>query len=241
MNRMYLIGLIAIFLFSNTLIAQDLGSFDADLGKKSVKVLGKTKEVRAPYLSVTNYYGYIKTGSEPDAVINGKKMYFLYLWIPLAIPELGVRMISPIPKSMNPEEGDFVGADFTANAQERSNYFDTWITLERADMVVTVEGIANAGNETWTQYGVNDDSGEMPSQPSGSFYNSLMRISSDTNNPQKALVRGLYRIGFTTYKTGEVQGSFLAQLGATLKLPGVAVSNNLNDLVNMLNQMKEKE
>jgi hypothetical protein len=41
---------------------------------------------------------------------------------------------------------------------------------------------------------------------------------------------GLYRIGFTTYKTGEVQGSFLAQIGAPIKLPGVAVASKPEDL-----------
>ena len=51
-----------------------------------------------------------------------------------------------------------------------------------------------------------------------------MRITSDPSNPEKSLVMGLYRIGFTTYKTGEVQGSFLAQLGAPIKLPGVSVA-----------------
>ena len=70
----------------------------------------------------------------------------------------------------------------------------------------------------------------MPAQPSGSKYNSLMRITSDTSNPTKSLVMGLYRIGFTTYKTGEVQGSFLAQMGAPIKLPGVQVAVNPADI-----------
>jgi hypothetical protein len=42
---------------------------------------------------------------------------------------------------------------------------------------------------------------------------------------------GLYRIGFTTYKTGEVQGSFLAQMGAPIKLPGVLVAIKQEELV----------
>ena len=57
-----------------------------------------------------------------------------------------------------------------------------------------------------------------------------MRVMSETSDPAKALVMGLYRIGFTTYKTGEVQGSFLAQLGAPVKLPGVKVAKNMDDL-----------
>lgn len=58
-----------------------------------------------------------------------------------------------------------------------------------------------------------------------------MRISSDVSNPLKSLVVGLYRIGFTTYKIGEVKGGFLAQVGAPVKLPGVGIASNLEDLV----------
>lgn len=57
-----------------------------------------------------------------------------------------------------------------------------------------------------------------------------MRITSEVSNPAKALVMGLYRIGFTTYKVGEVQGSFVAQVGAPVKLPGVKIAKTLDDL-----------
>jgi hypothetical protein len=78
----------------------------------------------------------------------------------------------------------------------------------------------------WTTLAANDDSSEMPAQPSGSYYNSLMRLEA-ANEP---LVRGLYRIGFTTYKIGEVQGSFYAEVGAPIELPGVAVAKTLDEL-----------
>ncbi|MBL0072959.1 MAG: hypothetical protein IPP34_14610 [Bacteroidetes bacterium] len=72
----------------------------------------------------------------------------------------------------------------------------------------------------------------MPAQPSGSKYNSLMRVTSETSDPLKSLTMGLYRVGFTTFKTGEVQGSFLAQVGAPVKLPGVKISSNMEALMN---------
>ena len=49
-------------------------------------------------------------------------------------------------------------------------------------------------------------------------------------NPTKSLVMGLYRIGFTTYKKGEVNGSFLAQVGAPIKLPGVKIASKPEEL-----------
>lgn len=215
-----------LLLVGLTATAQKLDKFGADLAKKSV--MGK--EIRVPYTDLISYFGYIKPGSKPDEVKGGKKMYYLYVWIPIAAPEIGVRMISPAPESVKPSDKDYVAADFTTNA-ERTSFFDTWVTLERADGIFKIEDVAaKAKTAKWTTLDTNDDSGEMPAQPSGSKYNSLMRITSDPSNPAKSLIVGLYRIGFTTYKTGEVQGSFLAQLGAPVSLPGVAVATKPEDL-----------
>ncbi len=206
--------------------AQKLDKFGMEAGKKAV--MGK--EVRVPYSDVISYYGYIKPGAKPDEVKDGKKMYYLYVWIPAVAPEIGIRMASPVPEKMAPAATDFTGADYAANATDKTNYFDTWITLEKADGITSTEKIATAKTAKWNTIASNDDSGEMPAQPSGSNYNSLMRITSETSNPTKALTVGLYRVGFTTYKTGEVQGSFVAQIAAPVKLPGVGVASNLDEL-----------
>lgn len=204
-----------------TATAQKLDKFGADLGKKSV--MGK--EIRVPYTDVQNYFGYIKPGTAPDEVVGGKKMYYVYVWIPVAAPEIGVRMISPAPDSVKPTDKDYVTADYTANASETAKFFDTWVQLERAEGIMKLEDVAaKAKTAKWTKIDSNDDSSEMPAQPSGRKYNSLMRITSETSNPTKSLVMGLYRIAFTTYKTGEVEGSFLAQIASPVKLPGVAIA-----------------
>ncbi|MFN8288439.1 MAG: LipL32 family surface lipoprotein [Chitinophagales bacterium] len=216
----------AFFAFSAFAPGGGLDKFSADLGKKSV--MGK--EMRIPYSDVVSYYGYVKPGAAPDETRDGKKYYYLYVWIPAVAPELGVRMVSPVPDGMKPEAADFVTPEFTENSSDKTNYFDTWITLERAEGVMSPADIAKGKTAKWNRYDVNDDSGELPAQPSGSKYNSLMRITSEPSNPLKALVVGLYRVGFTTYKTGEVQGSFVAQIGAPVKLPGVAVAKTIDDL-----------
>ncbi len=210
--------------------AQKLDKFGADMGMKSV--MGK--EIRVPYSDVASYYGYIKKGATPDETRDGKKYYYLYLWIPVAAPEVGIRMISPIPGGMKPAETDFVGPDYKANEADVTTYFDTWITLERADGITSKESISKGKSAKWANYGTNDDSSELHAQPSGSKYNSLMRITSETSNPAKALVIGLYRIGFTTYKTGEVEGGFLAQVGAPVKLPGVVIASSLDALMSQV-------
>ncbi|MBK9980944.1 MAG: Lipl32 family lipoprotein [Saprospiraceae bacterium] len=206
--------------------AQKLDKFGAEMGKKSL--MGK--DIRVPYTDLVSYFGYVKPGAAPDETRDGKKYYYLYMWIPLAAPEVGIRMVSPIPSSLKPAETDFIGPEYKANEAETTLYFDTWITLERAFDVTSAENIAKGKTSKWASYGTNDDSSELPAQPSGSKYNSLMRITSETSNPAKALVAGLYRIGFTTYKTGEVQGGFVAQVGAPVKLPGVAIASSLDGL-----------
>jgi hypothetical protein len=211
-----------------TATAQKLDKFGADLAKKTV--MGK--EIRVPYTDMTSYFGYIKPGSTPDEVKNGKKMYYIYVWVPIAAPEIGIRMISPAPDSVKPTDKDYVSADYTENAADTKNFFDTWVSFERAEGIMKIEDVASkAKSAKWVTIEKNDDSSEMPAQPSGKKYNSLMRITSDTSNPEKSLVMGLYRIGFTTYKTGEVQGSFLAQMGAPVKLPGVSVAVKPEDIV----------
>ena len=63
----------------------------------------------------------------------------------------------------------------------------------------------------------------------------MLRYQSDSGNPEKAITAGLYRIGFTTFKKGEVNGTFLAEVAAPVKMPGVAVAKTLDELLSLLN------
>ncbi|MBI5541567.1 MAG: hypothetical protein HY951_16015 [Bacteroidia bacterium] len=234
MKKNFILLIVLAFITTNT-FSQKLDKFGADLGKKSV--MGK--EVRLPYTDIISYYGYIAKGATPDETKDGKKYYYLYLWVSVAAPEIGVRMISPVPAKMIPEEGDFKSADYDKNTSDVSNYFDTWISLEKASGITSIDDISSKiSGAKWNLFDQNDDSGEMPAQPSGSKYNSLMRITSSTADPLKSLTIGLYRIGFTTYKTGEVQGSFLAQIGAPVKIPGIMIAKDVQTLVKMLTEKK---
>jgi hypothetical protein len=209
--------------FALQLNAQKLEKF----GSSTEKQVGP-KTIRVPYTDVVSYMGYAAPGNE-DEVRDDKKFYYIYVWIPAVAPELGVRMMSPvgntkIKKAIESEE-------YKSN-KGSSDYFDTYITLERSN-IVSLEGLTEekAMNAQWVTLERNDDSGEMPKQPSGSSYNSLLRYESVASNPQKALTRGLYRVGFTTYKRGEVNGTFLAEVGAPIKLPGVGMAKTIDELL----------
>ena len=59
-------------------------------------------------------------------------------------------------------------------------------------------------------------------------------------NANQPLVAGLYRISFTTYKPGEVQGSFIAQVGAPIKLPGTVMAKDQDALIKAIADSNKK-
>lgn len=221
MKRLILILALALAVVAPSQ-AQKLGKF----GSLTEKKIGP-KTIKVPYTDVVSYMGYAAKDTE-DEIIDGKKFYFIYLWIPAVAPELGVRMMSPVGKTKikNATKSE----DYTANADSK-DYFDTYITLERSNIVsadkISVDGVKGA---KWISLAKNDDSSEMPKTPRGTKYNSLLRYKSVVGNPLKALTVGLYRIGFTTYKKGEVKGTFLAEVGAPVKIPGIVMAKTIEAL-----------
>ena len=221
------VSLLIVFLLSvSTVSAQKLKTFGSSIEKK----IGPVKK-RVPYLNVISYLGHASPGTENE-VKDGKKFYYIYVWVPAVAPELGLRMMSPAGKTKKLKD-PIMGAGYEENKGSK-DFFDTYITLERSD-VFTKEGIAGSASANWTTLKKNDDSGEMPKQPSGRKYNSLLRYKSKAGDPLKALTTGLYRIGFTSYKKGEVNGTFVAQIGSPVKLPGVVMSNTIEGLLAKMN------
>ncbi len=232
MKKTLTLAALATLSVSTGCATSGLSSFGADLGKQSM--MGQ--EVRPPYTSVVSYYGHVQPGAAPDEVREGKNMFYLYTWVPAVAPEIGVRMLSPVKGLAKPGEKDFVASAFASNA-DSADYFDTWVRVERCVTAVNEADITKPCTQ-WTTYGENDDSSELPAQPSGSKYNSVLRITSETSNPMKALVRGMYRIVFTTYKPGDVKGTFLAQVGAPVELPGTAIARTPAELAAAVSKKK---
>ncbi|MFT7683849.1 MAG: hypothetical protein ACI935_003372 [Moritella dasanensis] len=186
-------------------------------------------EIRAPYVSYTNYFGYIDGSVKPDGKIKGKPAYYLYAWVPGVIDEIGVSMISPAEAT--PAEGDFVQSTFEASLQSApGKYFDTYITLDRLNIIDNTK--INKGGKVLQALNNNDDTSELPANPSGSSYNSLLRQVSEVSSPTKALVRGVYRISFTSFRSA-IEGSFEATVGTNI--PGVKIAASLDELHELVN------
>ncbi|MEO5572000.1 MAG: LipL32 family surface lipoprotein [Bacteroidia bacterium] len=216
--------IVSLFLFTGACYAQRLDKFVSETGK----VVRINKEQSIPYREVITYFGYIKPGSEPDEIRDSLNYYNFYFWLSDSVSEIGVRIISPVPDVVMPDRGDLTSENYFENEKNKENYFDTWISLERADSIFTKgEALLNQKKINWMLLGSNDDSPELFVQPSGKNSNSLVRIVS---NPVNRLSRGLYKIAFTSPKQKELKGSYILQLGMTSKLQETKLVKKLPEL-----------
>ncbi len=198
--------------------------------KSSKKIRKGPVEVRAPYAKYSKYFGYVDSSVKPDGKYKNKDAYYLYVWVPAAADEIGITMVSPAKGK--PKKKDFAHDKFKAGMKkDKKAFFDTYIVLDRMN-VVDSKKIKGGGSVLATlQY--NDDTRELSKNPSGSYYNSLLRHVSQVSSPTKAIVRGLYRISFTSFR-GRVSGSYIATVGTNV--PGILISDNLKDLHAMANK-----
>lgn len=125
----------ALMMCSSSAFAFSFGSLTGDdlpsLTSSRTEGLGIAK-ISVPYANSVNYFGYIDKNSKPSAKIKGKDAYYLYVWVPAALDELGVRMISPVGDLAEPSKGDFVQKGFEKKLKKDADkWFDTWIRVER--------------------------------------------------------------------------------------------------------------
>lgn len=222
MKRMLYLLICATMVFSaNSVNAEMKSSKKKGIGALSVKL---------PYLHYNNYFGYVSKEHKPDGKYNKKDAYYLYFWVPAVIDEIGVCMYSPANK--NPNGKDFKHPKFDKLFSRNSKkFFDTYIILNKMDIYDPAK-IKNGGTAI-SKLIKNDDSREMPKNPGGRRYNSLLRHTSIKNDPLKALTRGVYRITLTSFRT-RVEGSFIATIGTNI--PGVKIAASLDELHKMVNK-----
>jgi hypothetical protein len=190
-------------------------------------------KVAIPYANNTNYFGYIDEDAKPDEKIKGKDAYYIYVWVPAALDEIGVRMISPVGNLAEPEEADFIQSNYVKKHKADSEkWFDTWLRVERMDVIEPAK--IKTAKKSIQILDKDDDGDDTYDEERHSKYNSLVRIKTEMSSPTKSLVRGLYRIALTTYKKGKVEGSFVASIGTNV--PGIKMATSLNELHKIVNK-----
>lgn len=190
----------------------------------------KVGTVSVLYAYSVNYFGYISPETKSQGKYKKKDAFYLYLWVPAAMDEIAVAMYSPC--DIKPSKGDFVNPAFNENFNgDPKAFFDTYVAVDR--MIILDPAKIKAGsNATIMPLDANDDSSEIPANPSGNGCNSLIRIKHDVTNPAKGLVKSVYRITFTSFK-GDVKGSYLCQVGTNV--PGVKIADSLEELDRIVN------
>ena len=222
----------ALVLAASTSLTACMGLGPALVSSNSTSIAG-VFEVSAPYTSYTSYFGYIERGAKPQGTHKGKGAYYLYVWVPAVIDEIGVSMVSPATNT--PSESDYQSVKFTELGEANPDkFFDTYIALDRLAIIDNLK-IKDGGKSliTLTQ---NDDSHELEANPRGVHYNSLLRHVSVVSNPMKALTRGVYRIAYASFR-GSVEGSFEATVGTNI--PGVKIAPTLEQLHELVNAPEE--
>lgn len=205
------------------------GKGDNNLKSSQSKGVGPLK-VRLPYLNYSKYFGYVDTSVKPEGKYKDKDAYYLYVWVPAAIDELGVSMVSPAKGK--PGKKDFVHELFKKGMKkDKKAYFDTYLVLDRLD--VTDAAKIKDGGKVLQTLKYNDDSSELKKNPGGRKYNSLLRHQTELGSPTKALVRGVYRVSFTSFR-GKVNGSYMATIGSNV--PGIKIANSLEKLQSLVGE-----
>ncbi|WP_052380215.1 MULTISPECIES: LipL32 family surface lipoprotein [unclassified Pseudoalteromonas] len=204
------------------------GGDDYNFKSSKSEGIGSFK-VNLPYVKYEKYFGYVDTNIKPDGEYKNKDAYYLYLWVPAAIDELGVSMVSPAKDK--PGKKDFVHSIFKKSMKkDKKAYFDTYLVLDKLD-ISDPKKIKNGGKVVKTLK-TNDDSSELPKNPGGNKYNSILRHESKISSPTESLVRGVYRVSFTSFR-GKVNGSYMATIGSNI--PGVKVASSLEKLNKLVN------
>lgn len=188
---------------------------------------------RTPYASTRAWFGHLSSETAPDTAEGDAPLRYLYVWLPNAAPELGVRVVSPAAGWATPAADDLQGPGFADHAAAPAG-FDPTVTLERCVNAMNPEDLLVAC-DYWAALGENDDSTELPPPPeSKEKTNALVRVTSEPDEPLRALIRGLYRVGVWSAKGAPPDGTYWLQLGAARDVGRILIARTPAELAAQL-------
>lgn len=178
----------------------------------------------------TNFYGKLPTDTIPSYTKDDTAFYFVYLWLPKPVSEMGVQLISPVPEFASANRGDYSAEDYHDSLKGAGKYFNTQLLVEHVMDINSPEKIfVNENKVAWRLLGRNDNSKEAPAQPSLKKNNSLLQIGANEKATAIALA-GLYRITIASADNKKPEGTFVLQVGVTEKIPGLKIFRRADEL-----------
>lgn len=197
------------------------GAFGPPSGRPTAEKFPDSRGV--PYPTTAQYFGHFPPGASPERGEDGEPARRLYLWVPNATPELGVRLVSPVAGWASRTADDPADPGFEALATSPTG-FDPHLRLERCLNAMNPEDL-QVPCEDWALLGENDDSAELPPRGErGPRDNALLRAISEPDERLGALIRGLYRVTLGAGKSGTPAGTWWLQVGAARELPPLRIA-----------------
>jgi hypothetical protein len=183
------------------------------------------------YSMQKSFFGKLPSDTIPFYILHDTTYYYVYLWLPKPVRELGIQLISPVPQFGSARKGDYEAEDYHDSLKIAGKYFDPVLIAERMLGIDSPEAALKRGKEFMVNmmFGRNDNSNEAPSQPTMMRKNSLLRIGVNEKDSTYAPA-GVYMILFTSADNKKPEGTFVLQVGVTEIVPGLKIFRRLNEL-----------
>ena len=212
-----------LLLFSALLNAQRLDRF-----AMSKFAAGGQKGIAYPMQK--SFFAKLPTDTIPSYIRGDTTFYFIYLWLPERVKELGLQLVSPVPQNASANKGDYQVEDYHDSLKKARNYFDPLLIAVRVLNINSPEEIFIKGNNISLRLmGRNDNSPEAVAQPSMMKKNSLLRIGVSESDTAYAPA-GLYTISFASTDNKKPEGTFVLQVGVTEVVPGLKLFRRQDEL-----------
>jgi hypothetical protein len=160
-----------------------------------------------------NFYAKFPSDTIPSYVKNDTTYYFVYLWLPESVKELGLQIISPVPEFASAAKGDYEAEDYHDSLKKAGKYFAPKLLIERVLNINSPEEIFGKENKVaYRLVGRNDNPDEKN--------HSLMRFGV-TEKDTALAPAGLYCITIASAENKKPEGAFVLQVGVTEIIAGL--------------------
>lgn len=168
------------------------------------------KPATVAYSHVIRYFGFIS--HETDSV-KTKHTHTFYFKLDTPITELGIRVFSPIPVDVFPNQGDIVSDAYLSVEKQDTLFFHPNMDLSLYSGSGNPENYTlNTDSLNWTVLASDDLTGK----PHSKRDQSLIRLYDPKNPYTKNVKAGIYRINLIAIDPG---GIFLMEIGSLSDFP----------------------
>jgi hypothetical protein len=213
------------------------------LGRFTMSKFAAEGQNNIAYPMQKSFFGKLPSDSIHHYTKNDTTFYFVYLWLPKQVKELGLQLISPVPQFASAWKGDYEAPDYHDSLKVNGKYFDAVMIVQplpewdssankfmkgvHLDSKFLTEHIDDYHpSETPQQLALKRSSLIVPAQHS---WNSLVRIGANENDTAYARA-GFYKITIKSADKKKPEGTFVLQVGVTEIIPDLKLFRRMEEL-----------